>query len=263
VFLGVVSWLTFAYHFVYDNAAAVFMLYAFANVMFAIAMIYTRRQALTRIATLFMHPLILVMLVYGFWNWYLILPPFIVATVIFFASGVGESLKVILGTIYMILFVLTCLGYITLESLTIKIPLKMDLHLREHATVSNAKSSPFRLVAYVDPETKENRRADFYIERTDSDIRFWNLTCEKVAKSTEERAGTLVYCENVFGGDGSPSYELKWENSGKTTMLNFGGRPIEIDSRGRRIVEELDETDNDFASTASTRSPTAVTGRSN
>ncbi|MCL2071033.1 MAG: hypothetical protein FWH07_02230 [Oscillospiraceae bacterium] len=234
-FLGWVAWLTFAYHFVFDNAATVFLLYTFVNVMFSIAMVYTRREILTKIASLILHLLVLVMLVYGFGNWFLILPPFLAAAVVFFASGVSESLKVILGTIYMILFVLAFLAYVTLQNLTIQIPFKMELHLRETPNVEFAyrdsvlsgNPPPFRLVAYVDPETKANRTASFYIERTDLDISMWNLTCERVFGSV--RAGTLSH---------EREFELRWV---APDMLLFDGRLIEIDEDGQIITVDNDD----------------------
>jgi hypothetical protein len=234
-FLGWVAWMTFAYNFVFDNGAAVFFLYTFVNVMFAIVMIYTRREILTQFATLILHLFVLVMLIYGFGNWFLILPPFLAAAVVFFASGVNESLKVILGTIYMILFVLAFLAYVTLQNLTIQIPFKMELHLREHPLVEVAyrvellgdDPPPFRLVAYVDPETKANRTASYYIERTDMDKHMWNLTCERVFGSV--RAGALSH-ERVV--------DLKWV---APDMLLFDGRLIEIDSEGQ--IMTLDNED--------------------
>jgi hypothetical protein len=271
IFLGWVSWITFAYHFVFDNAAVVFFVYTFINVIFSIAMIYTRRSMITKIAALFMHPFIIIMLIYGFGNWFLILPPFIIAFVIFLASGVNESLKVILGTVYMILFVLAFLAYITLESLTIPIPLKMDLNQREYPQIVEIEDKrgdglppPFRLVAYVDPETKENRRADFYIERTDLDRNLWNLTLERVSKTALHRINSRPYCEHVFSGDGKPSYKLKWTFSKTETWLDFGGHPIEVDKEGQRIVDDIDEEDvgmavDGTAPATTTRRPPATT----
>jgi len=243
-FLGWVAWLTFAYNFVYGNAAALFLLYSFVNVMFAIAMIYTRKNIITKFATFFMHPFILILLIYGFGNWFLVVPPFITAAVIFFASGANESLKVILGTIYMILFVLAFLAYVTLVSLTIKPPtleLKMELNSRRYPVVEGANTSPHRLVAYVS-ESKEGRRtANYFVENRNLDKSMWNLTCERIYGS--ERVGTLVYCEDVFSSaaDRNPSYVLEWISPGnrrQNYLLNFGGQRIEIDRNSKRVAEE-------------------------
>jgi hypothetical protein len=251
-FLGWVTWLTFAYNFVYDNAAAVFLLFTFINVLFAIVMVYTRKCVITKLSALFMHPFILIMLVYGFGNWFLIMPPFMIAAVIFFASGANESLKIILGTVYMILFVLTFLAYVTLETLTINIPGKMDLHLREYPIVvpsgisspvngGNNEDAPFRIVAYVDPETMANRRANIHIERTDLDKSLWNITLERI---NTERAGTVNY---------NRDYELRWISH---DTFSLDGRLIEIDSEGKMIVVS-NETAPAVTTTAETGDVTA------
>ncbi|MCL1866453.1 MAG: hypothetical protein FWF82_03490 [Oscillospiraceae bacterium] len=239
-FLGQVAWLTFGFYFVYENAAAVFLMYTFINVMFAVVMIYTRKCVITRIAALFMHPFILIMLVYGFGNWYLILPPFIAATVIFFAGGANESLKIILGTIHMILFVIVFLAYVTLESIAFPIPYKMDLNLRQYPEVGNSKvlpeEPPFRIVAYVDPEVKVNPRASFYVEKTDSDVSLWNLTCERVSVEKSEKRtklGTVNY---------SREFELSWVTQNEIIL---DGQRIKIDSDGSVSIVSVEVKKND------------------
>jgi hypothetical protein len=176
------------------------------------------------------------MLVYGFGNWYLILPPFIAAAVIFFASGVNESLKVILGTIYMIMFVLTFLAYVTLEILTIPIPHKMPLHQRTTELEVNNGSNNFRIVAYIDPETKMNRTASFYIERTDLDVSMWNMTAQRVYGSVS--AGAAVQYDRVISEE--IEFELKWINS---NILSLDGRHIEIDKDGQIVVVDHEDDD--------------------
>jgi hypothetical protein len=229
-FLGWVATLTFNYYFVFENAAAVFFMYTFINVMFVIVMIYTRRSFITRMVTLFMHPFVIVMLVYGFGNWYLLLPVFVAATVIFFASGANESLKVILGTIYMIMFVLVYLAYVTLQSLTIPIPFKMDLDLRVTQVVdeSELRDSPqFRVVAYVDPETKARRTAQFHIEPIGEDKALWNMTAEKINR---ERAATADYGRVI---DPEGDFELKWISP---NIISIDGKHIRVSDEGEMTV---------------------------
>ena len=234
-FLGQMAWLTFGYHFVFDNAAAAFFAYTFINVMFAVVMIYTRNCLITYTVTMFMHPLILLMFIFGFGNWYLILPPFVIATVIFLASGANESLKVILGTTYMLLFVLAFLAYIALESFGIKIPGKMELHLREYPDVPIAYSKsilggeppPLRLIAYVDPPAKESRSAAFFIERTDLDRELWNVRFERTFGSV--RVGNI---------NPDRDFEIRWHTP---HVLFLDGRLIEIDEDGNMVTVDNDE----------------------
>lgn len=249
VFLTWLAWMTFAYHFVYENAVAIFLVYSFINVMFATVMIYTRRNIVTKLCVLVLHPIILFMMVYGFGEWYLLAPPFIAATIIFLVSGMIESLKVILGTIYMILFVLSILAYVTLASLTIDIPYKMDLSIRESPNVAyhrNYKANPedasFRLVAYVDTE-RQNPTVNFYIEQTELDRKMWNVTAERVFGGV--RAGTTSY-KREYKGEPTIIWDIprtiEWQSP---DVLRLDGKIIEIDSEGQIVAGDLlpDETD--------------------
>jgi hypothetical protein len=238
VFLIWISWLTFAYSFAYDNAVALFLVFAFVNVMFATSMIYTRKNIVTKIAVLLMHPILIFMLIYGFGNWYLLVPPFIAATVVFFAAATNESLKVILGTTYMILTVLAILVYVVLGWLGMigDVFGKMNLEIREIPDIHVAhnqgtEESPFRLVAYVDTE-RQNATATFFIERTDLDRQLWNLSAQRVRGSVS--VGTTSYMRDR-GGTPTIIWEtarprlIEWR---EPNALWFDGRLVEINAEG-------------------------------
>jgi len=237
-FLGLVAWLTYAYYFNYRNPAALFFMYVFINVLAAIIMIYTRRQVITQIVALFMHPCILVMLVFGFGNWYLIIPPFVAATVIFFASGANETLKVILGTVYMIIFVLAVIGYLTIQKLAIQIPGKMDFSARQYPEVAvdykkkGDAPAKYRLVMYVEPENKPNRVAAYYVERAELDREYWFVKCERVAG-----------CEKVASIRLSVNPVIKWEAE---NVLMINGDYKEIGDDGKiKTVDNNKNSDNE------------------
>jgi hypothetical protein len=251
-FLVWLAWLTFAYYLVYDNAVALFILYSFANVLFIAGMIYTRKNLITKLCTLFLHPLIVVMLIYGFGDWYLLIPPFVATTVIFFASGMNESLKVILGTTYMIMIVLAILAYITLAQLRFPIPLKMDMSLRYEPQIAvaynaatfdfseNGGNPPFRLIAYVDTE-RQNPTVNFFVERTDLDARYWNFTAQRTFQSVRLR--NTSYMRTV---PNSPEGEqlIIWEiphaiEWRAPNLLWIDGQLIEISEDGELITDNL------------------------
>ncbi|MCL1881416.1 MAG: hypothetical protein FWF76_04490 [Oscillospiraceae bacterium] len=246
-FLLWITWLTFAYNFVYDNAVALFFVYSFINAMFAVAMIYTRRCILTRLSVLVMHPILIIMLIYGFGNWYLILPPLIAATLVFLISGVNESLKIILGTIYMILFVLAILAYITLARLhmTGDVLGKLDLNLRVVPEISmtyepdsNDYKQPFRLVAYVDTR-RQNPTVNFFVEQTTLNRELWNFTAQRVHGSVRIGATGYRRGENediiweIIGA-------IEWRSSNE---LWFDGRMIEFDEYGQIIAGNINIID--------------------
>jgi hypothetical protein len=178
------AWLTFTFHLVPTNPVSLFSLYLLINVLFGTVMIYTRKQVATQITACLLHPCILVMLVFAFGDLYLLVPVFAVATIVFFASGTPESLKTILGTVYLILFVLTILGYLTLQIFAITSNFfPVNLELRSD-TYIYSKDESYRLVMYIDKEDKEHRTITYHAEFTGDDIQLPFLNGERYAGST-------------------------------------------------------------------------------
>ena len=80
-------------------------------------MIYTRELILTRFISLLLLPVVFCLILFNMGQWILIVPPFIVALVVFFAAGTSENTKVIMGTIYLLLYVLGLVAYFVLNML--------------------------------------------------------------------------------------------------------------------------------------------------
>ncbi|MCL2637320.1 MAG: hypothetical protein FWD48_03020 [Oscillospiraceae bacterium] len=178
------AWLTFTFHLVPTNTVSLFSLYLLINVLFGTVMIYTRKQVATQITACLLHPCILVMLIFAFGDLYLLIPVFAVATIVFFAAGTPESLKTILGTVYLILFVLTILGYLTLQIFAITSNIfPVNLDLRSETYIYSSDDS-YRLVMYIDKEDKEHRTVTFHAEFTEGDTHLPFLVGEKYANST-------------------------------------------------------------------------------
>lgn len=76
-----------------------------------VLMIYSRRQIATKIASFVMIPALLPIVIMCLGKWVMIIPLAICALVIFFASGANEGAKTLLGTIYVLLYILTALAY--------------------------------------------------------------------------------------------------------------------------------------------------------
>ena len=178
-FMVWLTWLTASFNLVPTNPVSLFSLYVLINVLFGAVMFYTRKEIATQITACILHPCILVMLVFAFGQWYLLAPVFVVATVIFFAAGSAESLKTILGTIYLILFVLTALAYLTLQNFGILNNFfTVNLELRDPDYVYS-RDDTYRLVRYVDKETVENRTVSFFVEFTANDLELPFLKAER------------------------------------------------------------------------------------
>ena len=110
---------TFLYQIQFTDGKEVtfFVVYFIASLLFMGLMIYARREILTRIVSVAMPPVCFCLILFNWGNWILIIPPFIVALVMFFASGVHETTKVILGTIYLLMYVLGLVAFLVLRML--------------------------------------------------------------------------------------------------------------------------------------------------
>lgn len=75
------------------------------------AMLYSRRQMATKVASFIMLPALLPIVIMCLGSWEMIIPLAICSLVIFFASGANEGAKTLLGTIYVLLYILTALAY--------------------------------------------------------------------------------------------------------------------------------------------------------
>ena len=121
-YFAVVCMFTFA-TFLYDiefaegKEVTFFVIYFVASVLFMCLMIYSRREICTKLVSVALLPVCFALILFNWGNWILIVPPFIVGLVMFFASGVHETTKVVLGTIYLLIYVLGLVGFLVLRML--------------------------------------------------------------------------------------------------------------------------------------------------
>jgi hypothetical protein len=81
------------------------------------AMLYSRRQVLTKICSVLMLPILLPTVLLCFGEWELLLPLVITALLAFFLCGCTETVKTVFGTIFLLLYVLGSLVYFLAISL--------------------------------------------------------------------------------------------------------------------------------------------------
>ena len=117
VFLGFVAWLMMCYYLEPTHQGALVTLYIFINLIFFGIMLFTRKQIITRIVAMISPFIAFAILLFGFGNWFAAIPPIVVSVLIFFLSGMGETTKIVLGTIYLIMYVVGILVYLTFKML--------------------------------------------------------------------------------------------------------------------------------------------------
>ena len=91
-YFAVITLLTYA-TFLYDLEFAAgreksfFTVYVVINVVFMGLMLFSRRELVTEILSILMLPVVFCMILFNMGDWILIVPPFIVAIIMFFAAG--------------------------------------------------------------------------------------------------------------------------------------------------------------------------------
>ena len=162
-YFAVISMLTFAtflysIEFTQGKEVTFFVIYFIASILFMGLMIYSRREFCTKLVSVLLLPVTFALIMFNWGNWILIVPPFVVALVIFFASGVHETTKVVLGTIYMLLYVLGLVGFLVLRMLFggSSVTTVLDQNLPDNEEVFNIYNDETQWNRLVDMTRDEN-----------------------------------------------------------------------------------------------------------
>lgn len=166
------AWLNFAYYLEYDNPTSLFVIYVFINVAALGLMIYTRHQVITQINVMIMPLILLVSFILAFGSWYMLLPPICVIVAMFFICRANETLKTVLGTMYLLMFVVGGAAYVAITLLMGRLTIftGVDLTLRDANYEKLSSDEAYRIVRYVDKPNGERRTASYYVEDVSGDI---------------------------------------------------------------------------------------------
>lgn len=108
VLIAFLAYATFLYDLEFSEGMepAFFTVYTVASLVFLGLLFLTRREILTCVLSMIFPLIVFFLILFNIGNWVLIIPPFIVAAVMFFASDNHETMKVVMGTIYLLVYVL-------------------------------------------------------------------------------------------------------------------------------------------------------------
>lgn len=175
-----VAWLNFGFFFEFENPTPLFVLYLFVNISALGLMIFTRKQMFTKINSYVLPPIIFAIVIFGFGNWYMIAPPLVVMIVVFFVNNSNETLKTVLGTMYLLMYVVGVVGYIGVRMFMGDISFTgVDLTRRDPAYEKLSESGDYRLVRYIN-DTNERKTMSYYVEYTGDDVEIPLGLCKKV-----------------------------------------------------------------------------------
>lgn len=117
--IGMMVYATFDYdlEFTAGQEQSFFTVYVAASVIFLVLMLYSRDVLITKIISVLMLLLAFCLILFNMYDWILIVPPLVVGLIIFFAAGTHETVKVVMGTIYLLVYVLGLVAYFVFNML--------------------------------------------------------------------------------------------------------------------------------------------------
>lgn len=111
IFIAWLGYMSVFYKIIYINKPAFIFIYIAINVFFFGIMLFAREQVFTSILSMILMILIIPTVLMNLGDWFIIIPPAMVILAMFFACGADETLKTILGTIFLLLYIVAALGF--------------------------------------------------------------------------------------------------------------------------------------------------------
>lgn len=190
-FLIWVSWLCLGYYFELENPTPLFVLYLFINIAAFGLLIFTRKQVITQINAYVLPVIVFLILIFGFGKWYITTPPLAVVIAMFFINKSNETLKTVLGTMYLLIYVIGVVGFIAVRMFMGNITFTLDetgtfsiserdFTQRDPDYEKLSDSGDYRIVRYIE-EAGGRKTVSYYVEYTGDDIKIPMGICKKVA----------------------------------------------------------------------------------
>lgn len=119
-YVAMVGWFAYMsvfYDIVVKEPGKLCIIISAVSVIALIVMLYTRKQFVTKLTSILLLPLLLPPLLLYFGQWGILIPPLVIALIIFFFSGMGETAKTVWGTVFLLLYLLGSLLYFLVTSM--------------------------------------------------------------------------------------------------------------------------------------------------
>ncbi len=105
ILISIMTFWSFSYEVKYQNEAVFFAFFVVLSVIFGVFMFITRKELITRIVSMTMLFVVFFLMIFNLSQPLAFVPPLAVGIVMFFACKSGDTAKVIMGSIYILMFV--------------------------------------------------------------------------------------------------------------------------------------------------------------
>ncbi len=116
-FIAYFAYMSVFYELILKQPIQTCILCVATSLIALITMLYTRKQFITKLASILMLPCMLLPVLMYFGQWGVLIPFLVVSLIIFFFSGMGETAKTVWGTIFLLLYLLGSLMYFLVTSM--------------------------------------------------------------------------------------------------------------------------------------------------
>lgn len=154
------SYMALFYDVVITNPQTFGITIAIIIVVLGAVMIYTRKNLITSIISMLSLLLILPVIMFCWGNWLLVIPIAVLSVVMFFLCGASENLKTIVGTIYVMIYIMAVIAYFLYSNLIVgqTRDTKSENYVSESGTyrcyiIDTIDSSTGSTKVYIEPNT--------------------------------------------------------------------------------------------------------------
>ena len=189
LFVGNLVRVTFTCYMEINNFTSMMALYLLINFLFGVLMFFTRKQIPTIICAIILPIEGFALMITAFGQWYLIIPPVVVGMFIFLMCGVAESCKTVMGTMFLLMFVVGGLVYNVFLNFGISLfyvitdlqdnGIEVDMNERSSDYLTSPDGT-YRLVKYVDNGDNGRSVTGYYVEPASQDEEFPFVYCYRV-----------------------------------------------------------------------------------
>ena len=161
------SYMSLFYKISYVNKPVFAFIYVAATLTFLAIMFFARKLKAITILSIIMMALIIPVVILNLGDWLLIIPAVLLVVTMFFASGATETVKTVFGTIFLLTYILTALGFFVYTNLFIT-------SSKDKITVlqNGVSSTEFYRYYIVDVKDNSGGRTEVYVEPNQEDIDF-------------------------------------------------------------------------------------------
>ncbi len=224
---------TFLYQLVIKKTVEFGVVYIILNVIFLLLIFFTRKEIATTIVTMISLPFVFFILIFNFGNWLVIIPPLAVCISAFFMCRAPELLKTLLGTVYLLMYILGVIAFLVVKLLfggsnnltVLNGELSAESNLwdiysyEKVVELANNSVSPDGSYRYyiVDVSDSGKGRVEIYVEPNDKDKSY------KYFDFVEKGSFRRIALKNSRGTASLP--QIQWVN-GNTIQYKFSGEKV-------------------------------------